>query len=162
MDFNNLCITWVLMHLLSGFGIHLHLWVISCLIKLDQLKCLTALQPLAFHYKALHVVIVSFPCGVRHVLMLVVYYCIYTIRLLLRRSVWGLPWRTWRSLGVRLFSQLPVEEFCVYLSAARYSMCYNKDYRSCNKCLILSLRFYTVFLVFAKSMHVWNLILAHM
>jgi hypothetical protein len=28
----------------------------SCLIKLDQLKCLTALQPLTFHQKALHVV----------------------------------------------------------------------------------------------------------
>jgi hypothetical protein len=61
MDFNNLCIyiLWVLMHLLNGFGIHLHLLVISCLIKFDQLKCLTAMQPLAFHYKALHVVIVS-------------------------------------------------------------------------------------------------------
>jgi hypothetical protein len=32
----------------------------SCLIKFDQLKCLTAMQPLDFHYKALHVVIVSF------------------------------------------------------------------------------------------------------
>jgi hypothetical protein len=31
------------------------------LIKLDDLKCLTALQPLAFHHKALHVVLVSFP-----------------------------------------------------------------------------------------------------
>jgi hypothetical protein len=34
----------------------------SGLIKLDQLKCLTALQPLAFHHKVLHVVLVSFPC----------------------------------------------------------------------------------------------------
>jgi hypothetical protein len=58
----------------------------SCLIKLDQLKCLTALQPLAFHHKVLHVVLVSFPCLVRHVLMLVVLYCIYTIRLLLKRT----------------------------------------------------------------------------
>jgi hypothetical protein len=71
----------------------------SCLIKLDQLKCLTALQHLAFHHKALYVVIESFPCWVRHVLMLVVYYCIYTIWLLLRRSVWGLPRRTWWLLG---------------------------------------------------------------
>jgi hypothetical protein len=47
------------MHLLSGFGVHLHLLSNSCLIKLDQLKCLTALQPIAFHYEALHVVIVS-------------------------------------------------------------------------------------------------------
>jgi hypothetical protein len=45
---------------------------------------------------------------------LVVYYCIYTNRLLLRQSVWRLTRRTWWILGVRLFSQLPVEDFYVY------------------------------------------------
>jgi hypothetical protein len=58
----------------------------SCLIKFYQLKCLTALQPLAFHHKALHVVLVSFPSRVRHVLMLVLLYCIYIIWLLLRQT----------------------------------------------------------------------------
>jgi hypothetical protein len=95
----------------------------SCVIKLDQLKCLSALQPLAFHHKALHVVLVSFPCWVRHVLILVVYYCIYTTRLLLRLTIWGLPWWSWRVLGVHLSSQLPVEDFYIYFSVVSYSVC---------------------------------------
>jgi hypothetical protein len=46
------------MHIFKWVWYKLTLFSNSCLIKLDQLKCLTTLQPLAFHYKALHVVLV--------------------------------------------------------------------------------------------------------
>jgi hypothetical protein len=64
----------VLMHMLIGFGIHLYLAVNSYLIKLDQ-------------HKALHIVIV-FPLLSTICAHACCYlYCIYTTRLLLRRSL---------------------------------------------------------------------------
>jgi hypothetical protein len=55
---------------------------------------LTRYATTSFHHKALHVVIELFPCLVRHVLMLVILlYCIYTTRLLLRRTLLRLFWR---------------------------------------------------------------------
>jgi hypothetical protein len=88
-------------------------------------------------------------------------YCIYTTRALLRRTFWGLSWWIRRVLGVHSFSQWPVVDDYVYLSAVSYLVCYFKNFRSCNKVIILPLRFWHCFL-YTESTHVCNLILAHM
>jgi hypothetical protein len=106
----------------------------------------------SFHHTAFACCYSVFPYRIWHVLMLVVIlYCIYTTRLLPRRTLWRRSWRVRRFLGERATSQLPVETsfsavgtrflilslrfwHCFWYSLSR-RMCVTWSWRTCVLCI---------------------------